>query len=154
MKEKFSTLWAYISNQEELIEVIFNKIKTIQLLDEDKLVNIAYQMHNLYSVYEDMFKEISVTFENNIERSSGFHKNLLVRMKLSIPGIRPKVLSETSYLILSELMGFRHVFRHAYNYNLLPDKMEILRKKVIEVKEIIDYDITSFKKFLEEEFSK
>lgn len=154
MKEKFSTLWAYISNQEELIEVIFNKIKTIQLLDEDKLVNIAYQMHNLYSVYEDMFKEISVTFENNIERSSGFHKNLLVRMKLSIPGIRPKVLSETSYLILSELMGFRHVFRHAYNYNLLPDKMEILRKKVIEVKEIIDFDITSFKKFLEEEFSK
>ena len=153
MKEKFSTIWAYISNQEDTISVIYSKIAELEPLNEDKLIHIAYQLHNLYSAYEDMFKEISLTFENSIERNSGFHKNLLIRMKILIPGIRPNVLSEESYLVLGELMGFRHVFRHAYNYNLTPDKMEILRKKILEKKTSIDSDINIFKQFLEEGFS-
>ena len=154
MKEKFSTIWAYISNQENAIADIYCKIAELKPLNEDKLVHIAYQLHNLYSVYEDIFKEISLTFENNIERSSGFHKSLLIRMKIAIPGIRPNVLSEESYLVLGELMGFRHVFRHAYNYNLTPDKMEILREKILGQKISIDKDISIFKQFLEEGFSK
>jgi hypothetical protein len=153
MKEKFSTIWAYISNQEDTISVIYSKIAELEPLNEDKLIHIAYQLHNLYSAYEDMFKEISLTFENSIERNSGFHKNLLIRMKIPIPGIRPNVLSEESYLVLGELMGFRHVFRHSYNYNLTPDKMEILRKKILEKKTSIDSDINIFKQFLEEGFS-
>ena len=59
----------------------------------------------------------------------------------------------SNYLVLEELMGFRHVFRHAYNYNLTPDKMEFLRKKILEQKSSIDSDIKIFKKFLEEGFS-
>ena len=153
MKEKFSTIWAYISNQEDTISVIYSKIAELEPLNEDKLIHIAYQLHNLYSAYEDMFKEISLTFENSIERNSGFHKNLLIRMKIPIPGIRPNVLSEESYLVLGELMGFRHVFRHSYNYNLTPDKMEILRKKILEKKTSIDSNIIIFKQFLEEGFS-
>ena len=153
MKEKLSTVWAYINHQEDVIAAIYNKIAELKPLNEDKLVHIAYQLHNLYSAYEDMFKEISFTFENNIERNSGFHKNLLIRMKIAIPGIRPSVLSEDSYLVLGELMGFRHVFRHAYNYNLTPDKMEILRKKMPDQKTTIDSDINIFKQFLEEGFS-
>jgi hypothetical protein len=153
MKEKFSTVWAYISHQEVVIATIYSKIVELKPFNEDKLVHIAYQLHNLYSAYEDMFKEISFTFENNIERNSGFHKNLLIRMKIAIPGIRPNVLSEDSYLLLGELMGFRHVFRHAYNYNLTADKMEILRKKILDQKTTIDSDIKIFKQFLEEGFS-
>ena len=153
MKEKFSTIWAYISNQEDTISVMYSKIAELEPLNEDKLIHIAYKLHNLYSAYEDMFKEISLTFENSIERNSGFHKNLLIRMKIPIPGIRPNVLSEESYLVLGELMGFRHLFRHAYNYNLTPDKMEILRKKILEKKTSIDSDINIFKQFLEEGFS-
>jgi hypothetical protein len=152
MQEKFSTIWAYITYQEDAIADIYSKIAVLKPLNDDKLVHVAYQLHNLYSAYEDMFKEISLSFENNIDRNSGFHKNLLIRMKISIPGIRPNVLSEESYLVLGELMGFRHVFRHAYNYNLTPDKMELLRKRVLEQKSFIDSDITVFKQFLEEGF--
>jgi hypothetical protein len=153
MKEKFSTVWAYINHQEVVIATIYGKIAELKPFNEDKLVHIAYQLHNLYSAYEDMFKEISLAFENNIDRISGFHKNLLIRMKIAIPGIRPNVLSEDSYSVLGELMGFRHVFRHAYNYTLTPDKMEILRKKILDQKANIDSDINIFKQFLEEGFS-
>jgi hypothetical protein len=102
MKEKFSTVWAYINHQEVVIATIYGKIAELKPFNEDKLVHIAYQLHNLYSAYEDMFKEISLAFENNIDRISGFHKNLLIRMKIAIPGIRPNVLSEDSYSVLDD----------------------------------------------------
>ena len=152
MKEKLATLWAYIESQEETINVIIKRIELLKPINDDKLVNLAYQLHNLYSVYEDMFKEISSTFENNIDRSSGFHKYLLTRMKLSIPGVRQKVLSKNSYEILGELLGFRHVFRHAYNYNLSADKINVIREKILIHFQEIQNDISSFKKFLEQNF--
>lgn len=151
-KEKFATLWAYITNQEETSETIVSKIEKLKPENEDQLVNLAYQLHNLYSAYEDMFKEISETFENNIERSAGFHKNLLIRMKIAIPGIRPCVLKRDSYDLLGELMGFRHVFRHAYNYNLSPDKMNILRTKLLTNIKQVREDIANFKLFLKENY--
>ncbi len=153
MKEKYSTLWAFISNQEEIIGNIIKKINELKPLNEDKLVHLAYQLHNLYSSYEDLFKEISLTFENYIERDSGYHKNLLLRMKMAIPGIRPGILSEKSHSILGELMGFRNVFRHAYDYNLSSEKLNILREKVLLHYPGIEEDVKKFKEFLEEKFN-
>jgi len=154
MKEKLSTLWAYISNQQFSITEIFQKIVHLKPVNEDKMVNLAYQLHNLYSAYEDIFKEISVTFENNIDRSIGYHKNLLLRMKLTIPDIRPNVLSDESYQVLGELMAFRHVFRHACNYTLSPDKMKLLKNRIIEGHAPIEKDISIFKSFLQEVIAK
>ena len=101
-----------------------------------------------------MFKEISFTFENNIDRSSGFHKYLLTRMKLSIPGIRQNVISKSNYEILAELLGFRHVFRQAYNYNLSFDKINLLREKILTHFHSIENDISNFKDFLKQNFQK
>lgn len=131
IEEKYSTLWAFIENQEGIIEGIIRKIEELQPSNEDKQIHLAYQMHNLYSSFEDLFKEIAVTFENNIDRQSGYHKNLLLRMKIPIPGIRPGILSDKSHSVLGELMGFRHVFRHAYDYSLSTEKLETLRRKVL-----------------------
>jgi cytosine/adenosine deaminase-related metal-dependent hydrolase len=151
-KEKFATLWAYIENQEELIQNLLDKIELLEPINEDRIVNLAYQMHNLYSAFEDMFKEISRTFENDIDRDSGFHKHLLVRMKIAIPGIRPHVLSPDSYSVIGELMAFRHVFRHAYHYNLSARKLEALKKNILGYKSMMLNDITAFKHFLKENF--
>jgi hypothetical protein len=153
MKEKFSALWAFISSQENIIRALYEKISDIEPENEDKLVHSAYLLHNLYSAYEEIFKEISYTFENHIERRSDYHKNLLIRMKMNIPGIRPMLLGETGYLILTELMGFRHVFRHAYNFDISPEKLKSIRTRVLEVMCLINRDIEEFKRFLEENFS-
>jgi hypothetical protein len=153
MLEKLATLWAYITNQEQVIESIYNKITDLKPLNEDKMVHLAYQLHNLYAAYEDLFKEISITFENNIERDAGFHKNLLVLMKIDIPKVRPKVITEFNYEVLTELMGFRHVFRHAYSYNLSVEKMEQLRAKIMAHRTEISSEIKTFKLFLSDNFS-
>jgi hypothetical protein len=153
MKEKLSVLWAYITSQQEVIQSVYEKILRIEPVNDDKLVHSAWLLHNLYSAYEDIFKEISYSFENNIEGRLNYHKNLLLRMKIDIPGIRPKLLCESSYIVLGELMGFRHVFRHAYNYDLAPDKLKNIREKVLESKTIIDQDLQEFKKFLQENYT-
>jgi hypothetical protein len=149
MKERVAVLLGYMDNQRAVINTIYDKIEALRLLDESQRVHSAYLMHNLYNAWEDMFKEISVCFENNVERSSGFHKNILLRMKISIPGIRPHVLSDCSYELLNELLGFRHVFRHAYNYNLDHERLQQLREKILKGRVQIEKDIELFGKYLE-----
>lgn len=73
-------------------------------------------------------------------------------MKIAIPGIRPGILSDKSHFMLGELMGFRHVFRHAYDYNLSSDKLKNLREKVLSHYPDIKDDIGKFKEFLKEKF--
>ena len=149
MRESIAILLGYMENQTAVIGVIANKIEALKPLDESQIIHSAYLMHNLYNAWEDMFKEVSECFENNVERSSGFHKNILLRMKINIPGIRPHILSEASYELLNELLGFRHVFRHAYNYNLDPERLQQLRAKLITGRVQIENDIEHFRKYLE-----
>jgi hypothetical protein len=148
MKERIAILMGYLENQRSTISRISDKLKSLDPMDEHKMIHAAYLLHNLYNAYEDLFQEIAVCFENNIERSSGYHKNILMRMKITIPGIRPAILSETSFILLSELLGFRHVFRHAYNYNIEPGKLQELRAKVTEGRKVIEKDISIFEDYL------
>ncbi len=150
MKERIAILLGYMENQRAVINTIYDKIEALKPLDESQIVHSAYLMHNLYNAWEDLFKEISVCFENNVERSSGFHKNILLRMKISIPGIRPQILSDGSYVLLNELLGFRHVFRHAYNYNLDTERLQQLREKILIGRMRIENDVDIFRKHLEE----
>lgn len=148
MKERIAILLGYLQGQRSTIAGIFDKLITLDSLDEHKMIHSAYMLHNLYNAYEDLFQEIAVCFENNIERSSGYHKNILMRMKISIPGIRLALLSEESFSMLSELMGFRYVFRHAYNYDLELGKLQELRAKITEGREVIEKDISLFEVYL------
>jgi hypothetical protein len=144
MKERIAILLGYMDNQRAGINAIFDKLEALKPLDESQTIHSAYLMHNLYNALEDMFKEISLCFENNVERSSGFHKNILLRMKISIPGIRSEILSDGSYNLLNEMLGFRHVFRHAYNYNLDPERLQQLREKIINGRVQIENDLDAF----------
>ena len=77
------------------------------------------------------FQEIAKTFENKVEDPAKYHRELLKRMYMDIPGIRPKSLSLESYHALDELRGFRHIFRHAYDYELDPERVDSLKQKIV-----------------------
>jgi hypothetical protein len=110
---------------------------------------LGYLLHNLYCALEDLFLEIAKTFENQIEDPSRFHKALLKRMMITVPKIRPQVLSRQSHRVLDELRGFRHVFRHAYGYALDTDKVVILKASVEKHWNTILADLDVFKIFLQ-----
>jgi hypothetical protein len=69
-------------------------------------------------------------------------------MTIEISGIRPKILSKESYAILDELRGFRHIFRHAYTYEIIPEKIEFLKDKLLRNWDLIKRDLYNFKSWL------
>jgi len=122
--------------------------------NEDLRDSLAYRLHNLYCAYEDLFKIVAKFFENRIEDPARFHIELLRRMMISIEGVRPSLVSEESYVYLNELRGFRHVFRHAYTFELDTGKVIVLAEKSLKLREIFRRDLENFKKKLKEMYGK
>lgn len=144
MKPKDAILSGYYNHQKAIFAKILAEIQVISPSNKEKAVYIGYSFHNLYCALEDLFYEIAKTFENQVEDKSKFHYELLKKMCIEIPGIRPKVLSNESFLLLNELRGFRHVFRHSYDYELSFEKIEDLQKKIKAQIHLVEKDIELF----------
>lgn len=144
-KEKIAVLKAQIDSQIEEIENIYAKIEKRKLMKgAAALESISYQLHNLYSAFEDLFKIVAKAFENHINDISQYHIELLKRMTLSIKGIRPSLLSKESYILLDNLRAFRHLFRHAYSYEIDKRKIKMVLDDAAELKKIYRNDIEIF----------
>jgi hypothetical protein len=70
-----------------------------------------------------MALRIAKAFENNIDDEEGWHMELIRRLSIEIPGVRPPLFSAELLADLQELRAFRHVVRHAYNLTLRKDRL-------------------------------
>ena len=144
-KERLSLLRASIKAQGTEIERIFERIEERRRGEgEANLESLAYQLHNLYCAFEDLLKIVADFFENHIDDSAHYHSALLWRMKMPIEGVRPALLSETSYKLLDSLRAFRHVFRHAYSYELDPKKLALVVEDALKLRGLYQGDIDRF----------
>jgi len=108
-------------------------------------------LHNLYSAFENVFKNITTVFGNQIAEPETWHASLLKRMTLDIEGVRPKVIDEECFDALDELRRFRHIFRHAYTLELDWERMTLVLKKLDEkLRPHHLKDLNAFLTFLEE----
>ncbi len=154
MKKKLAILLSIIDKEWQSLEKMVDKLKiksqniNIKNENEEDVIFIAYNIHNIYCCLEDIFKQIAKTFENNIENLSTYHSELLKKMNLEIFKIRPKFLSDNNYEILNEIRKFRHIFRHAYEYELKKDKIVNLLKIFLNNWDNLIRDKDDFKKFL------
>lgn len=136
--EKSALLIAQLENEYTYIEDNFslNHKAWERILqgsqDELDWAALGYTLHVLYTSMENYFLRISKFFENDLPREA-WHKELLERMELEIPGIRPALLDRNTALLLHELRGFRHVFRTLYDERLDTERMELLQKKVPKI---------------------
>lgn len=109
---------------------------------------IAAIIENYYTCAETGFLRISQFFENDL-RKERWHKDLLHKMTISIEGIRIAVISEKTYIILQELLDFRHFRRYYYRLEFDWDRIEYLIRKIKEIHELLKNDIVRFINFLE-----
>ena len=94
---------------------------------------LAYTIHTIYGVLENYFLRISKFFENSLPRES-WHKTLIERMALNIPGVRPAFIADKSVRNgILELLRFRHRFRNLYGEDLKRDKTAEVQKQLVEV---------------------
>ena len=115
------------------LEAITRLASVLQALPADAdypgCAGAAYALHNLYNALENSFEQISRTFENHVVDRDQWHRELMLKMFLAIPGVRPQVLPDSARPILNELRGFRHVFRHSYDFKLDPVRLNALTER-------------------------
>ena len=90
-----------------------------------ELSALATMLHSFYTGIENIFKRIALEIDGNLPSGISSHSDLLTQMSQPIAN-RPAVTSETMQVRLSAYLSFRHVFRHAYSFQLEWDKMSEL----------------------------
>lgn len=149
-KESLAVLKAQLLSQAGEINKIYDKLDDrIRGTGGAALESAGYQLHNLYCAFEDLFMMIAAAFENHIEDRSRFHMELARRMTLHIEGIRPRLLSEQSYLLADNLRSFRHLFRHAYSHEIDERKLRIVYDDAVQLRESFRDDLEAFIESLE-----
>jgi hypothetical protein len=83
----------------------------------------AYQLVRCYNALDRAGLRIARAFENQIESDSGWHAEVMRRLCLNLPGVRPEVFEQSDLAPLNELRGFRHVIVHAYDLVLNCDRI-------------------------------
>lgn len=109
---------------------------------------IGYLLHNFYSGCENIFRRIAAFFENDLGRDS-WHADLLRRMKLSIAGYRPAVIDDELYRLLTDLRGFRHVFRNAYAFELDWERERLVARRLEPAAAMLRTQIDAFLRQIE-----
>jgi len=98
---------------------------------------------NFYTCLETVFFRISRFFENSLDPAR-WHKEVLRKMTVTVPGIRERVITDETYRSLSELLRFRHFKRYYFDFDYDWDRLELIMKKIDKVrgpivKELSDY---------------
>jgi HepT-like protein len=86
--------------------------------------SLSYQLHNLYSAFEELFEIVAGAFENHLEGTGAYHPELLKRMTVPIEGVRPAFVPDNLLAPFDSLRSFRHFFRHAYGQDIDPKKIQ------------------------------
>lgn len=106
-------------------------------------VVVADALSRYYTAIETLFLRISQHFENSIEHDK-WHSQLLERMKLTIPNIRPPAIKEETYSALRELLRFRHFSRYYVELDYDWERLDFLLRKYRYIKKALKDDITCF----------
>ncbi len=116
---------AEVGAQTREIERVFQRIEARARSKADFAAEgLAFQIHNLYSAFEELFRIVANRFENHLAGESGYHLELLRRMNASVAGIRPGLVPDELLGAFDSLRAFRHFFRHAYAQDIDPRKIE------------------------------
>ena len=105
-------------------------------------------LHDFYTGIEKIFENIAKEVDRRIPLGEEWHSDLLHQMTLDIKGLRPPVISSNTEKILREYLGFRHLFRKRYGFELDWQKMKRLLLKIPQVLSGLEKEIGIFFKTL------
>ena len=116
--------------------------------DPRDVIVTGYRLHNLYNAVENILHNIAGTFGNHLDRDKGWHAELLDRMRLDLTPLRPAVITDPVFASLDELRRFRHVFRAAYTIELDPERLALVLRKALALRQDLPPQIDRFLDFL------
>ena len=108
---------------------------------------VAGLLENYYTCAETVLFRIVQSFGNHVDPSR-WHADVLERLTMEVPTIRPRVLSSHAFDRLDELRRFRHFKRYYYRTDFDPDKLLFLATKLRELHPVLIEDLNRFRDFL------
>ncbi len=120
-----------------------------RLAEPEIAIVVAYYLHVIYGLFENLLRRVATLFGNHVADRERWHAQLLRRMTLDVPGVRPPVISGELYESLDELRRFRHLFRNAYVLNFDPDRLTIVLQRASRIEPLYRRDIERFLQFLD-----
>jgi hypothetical protein len=137
-----------VLNQINQLYVSYSQTFTsIDKRDIRDAVLLADILCNTYTCIETILFRISREFENHLDPNQ-WHKELLRKMRIDVPGIRKAVLSKQSYQLLDELRRFRHFKRYYYDFDYDWSRLDYLRLVYEKLLPIIEHELDSYAAFL------
>ena len=123
--------------------------KATESQDDFFLDGVALNLHGFYSGLERIFERIASEVDQTVPAGANWHQELLSQMAITVPGVRPAVISTGLQEDLEVYRGFRHIVRNVYSYHLRPEKMAPLMEKLPDVFACAQREITAFTGFLQ-----
>lgn len=120
-----------------------------QTRDARDAVMLAEILTNTYTCVETILFRIARVFENHLDAQQ-WHKALLHKMRVDVPGVRKAVLSPEAYTLLDELRRFRHFRRYYYSLDYDWGRLDYLQTVYEKVRPAIRRDLAAYTGFLQE----
>jgi len=109
---------------------------------------MASILQDFYNACERVFHRIAADLDGGVPENGGWHRRLLASMAAPAAGIRPAVIPGDLASALDEYLGFRHVFRNIYGYELEGNRLERLSKDLPATAQRVDDALGAFLQWL------
>ncbi len=97
--------------------------------DSFAIRGIGSVLHDFYVAVENVCEIIARDIDEKLPSGESWHQGLLRQMALTVPRVRPPLLTKDMAARLDEFRAFRHVFRNVYGFNLSSPRIGDLLKK-------------------------
>jgi hypothetical protein len=105
--------------------------------------NLAFKLHNFYTGCERIFHLVVTELNGAPVTGFDWHQRLLERMAATWED-RPPVLSHATVRLLREYLGFRHVVRNLYGFELDTERVEHLVTRYPLIWQQVQGDLSRF----------
>lgn len=146
--ERYAILLGYFDKQLPIIQRLIDEIVAVDITIYDKRFLFAIRTQQFYTAIEDLFKQLAKSFENHVDNLTQFHKEMLVRMSMEVPQMRPAVISKESFVLLDKVRSFRHFIRHAYDCELDENELKLIQGRLKKEYHHLHKDLQNFRAYI------
>lgn len=143
---------AELESLEQVVQHAENALKRANFQPHDQdfyITAAAFDLHSFYTGIERLFEAVANEVDQSHPKGTHWHRDLLLQMTLSIPEVRPAVLTQEAYLALLEYLEFRHLVRNVYTFHLRSERVAELVGNLRPTFDLIRKDLLIFMNFLD-----
>ena len=132
-----------LSQLETQIKIVEEEIEKNPHLANIFYESLALKLHNFYTGCERIFQIVASELNGGLPSSYDWHRRLLTRMA-NKQQERPALLTQKTVGSLAEYLGFRHVVRNIYGFELETQRVKYLVQNYYEVWRNFNQDVCEF----------